>query len=123
MEIVNVVKENLKWGFVHPVERGNGFKSGSSPIQLIDDKDSRGPGVKGSSEILFAYISIIKEQRHTISRPFSLPMSPPLLETVSQSMFLSFRPKGEILLLNDMNSLRFLTYVRNDSFPNCDTVS
>jgi len=44
-------------------------------------------------------------------------------ETVSQLPFLSFRPKGEILMFNDMNELRFLTCVRNDSYSYCYTVS
>jgi hypothetical protein len=35
---------------------------------------------------------------------------------VISTAFLSFRPKGEILISKDMNSLRFLTYVRNDRY-------
>lgn len=31
--------------------------------------------------------------------------------------FFSFRPKGEILLHNDMNNLRFLAFARNDNLP------
>jgi len=38
-------------------------------------------------------------------------------------MLLSFRPKGEIPAPNDMNNLRFLTYIRNDSFFYYDKVS
>jgi len=45
------------------------------------------------------------------------------LETVSQFILLSFRPQGEIFKTNDINILRFLTFVRNDIFPYCNTVS
>ena len=47
----------------------------------------------------------------------------PAYETVSQFILLSFRPKGEIFMTNNINMLRFLTFVRNDIFTYCDTVS
>ena len=47
----------------------------------------------------------------------------PAYETVSQFLFLSFRAKREILMLNKFNMLRFLTFVRNDILPYYDTAS
>jgi len=44
-------------------------------------------------------------------------------ETVSQLVFLSFRPQGEILKLSYCNILRFLAFARNDRFCNYDTAS
>jgi len=45
------------------------------------------------------------------------------LETVSQLPLQSFRAEARNLGFNDFNNLRFLTFVRNDTFPNYGTVS
>ena len=42
---------------------------------------------------------------------------------MSQFIFVSFRSEARNLVFNKFNTLRFLTYVRNDIFSNCDTVS
>ena len=42
-------------------------------------------------------------------------------ETVSQLVFLSFRPQGEISKLSYFSILRFLASARNDHFCNYDT--
>ena len=50
------------------------YKSGSSPIWLIDDQDSRGPGFKGPSEILYNYNNMSGSQRYNMPDWYILPI-------------------------------------------------